>query len=94
MRADATSLNVDTTDGVLEHLRQRFQGGDQKSAPCRPLDVEKNLANYDPAIMLPDSQEVRLLIPTPQIPRELPAVRVLLEELANLPRDAWDINLE
>src|SRR5436305_14726572 len=29
IRADAVSLNIDTTDGVLKHLQEQFQGKDQ-----------------------------------------------------------------
>src|SRR4051794_24267382 len=43
VRADVTSLNVDTTDGVLKRLRERFQG--KNTIGCRPLDIEKNLAD-------------------------------------------------
>src|SRR5437764_11611553 len=38
VRADAASLNVDTTAGVLKALGQRFANED--SAGCTPIDVE------------------------------------------------------
>ncbi len=94
IRADATSLNIDSTDGVLKRLREHYQGKDSLPMGCRPLDVEKNLAAYEPPTTVPDLQEVRRQIPTPQIPHEVPAVQVILEEFLSEPIDAWDISLD
>ncbi len=88
VRADATSLNVDTTNGVLKKLRERFQAKDQ--AGCQPLDVEKNLADYQPPTPLPDLDEIRRAISDPVVPREVPAVQVILAEFARQPLDAWE----
>ena len=63
VRADSVSLNVDTTDGVLKNLQDRFQGKNQAAPGCRPIDIEKNLADYQPATVLPDLEEVRRQIP-------------------------------
>src|SRR4051794_18572661 len=38
MRADATSLNIDTADGPPKALRERYQGKDQVAMGCRPID--------------------------------------------------------
>src|SRR5688500_14501386 len=43
LRADAMSFNIDTTDGLLKKLKQRFQGVGQGTG-CKPIDVEKNLS--------------------------------------------------
>src|SRR5438067_1430171 len=94
IRADVTSLNIDTTDGVLKRLRERYQGKEQLPIGCRPLDIEKNLADYQPPTPLPDLDEVRRLIPVPQVPREMPAVQVILEEFVSQPVDAWEIPLD
>jgi hypothetical protein len=94
VRADVTSLNVDTTDGVLRRLRERFQGREQLPSGCRPLDIEKNLADYQPPIALPGLEEVRKLIPAPQIPREVPAVQVILEQFVSEPIEAWEVSLD
>jgi hypothetical protein len=94
IRADVTSLNIDTTDGVLKKLRQRYQGKEQLPVGCRPLDVEKNLADYQPATPVPDLAEVRRQIPPPHVPREVPAVQVVLEEFLRQPVDAWEIPLD
>jgi len=77
---------------VLRQLRERFQGKGQ--AGCRPIDIEKNLANYEPPIALPDLQEVRSQIPPPEIPREVPAARVILEDFVRQPIDPWEISFE
>lgn len=90
IRADATSLNVDTTDGVLRRLRERFQGKGQATVGCRPLDVEKNLADYTPPTPVPDMEEIRRAAPAPQPPRDLPAVAALLQEFVRQPLDPWD----
>src|SRR6266540_3297825 len=47
VRADTASLNLDTTDGVLRQLADRY--ADPRTAlRCQPLDVEKPLADYTP----------------------------------------------
>src|SRR5262245_31389802 len=56
IRADAASLNLDTTDGVLRRLRERYAAG---GAGCRPLDVEKSLRDFTPDIPVPELDEVR-----------------------------------
>jgi hypothetical protein len=94
IRADAVSLNIDTTDGVLKKLQARFQGKDKSSTGCQPIDVEKNLADYEPATALPDLDEIRKSIPAPHIPREVPAVQVILEEFVRQPIDPWDVDLD
>src|SRR5712691_839360 len=45
IRADAASLNLDTTDGLVRRLRERYSGQGGGSA-CKPLDAEKPLADY------------------------------------------------
>ena len=92
IRADAASLNIDTTDGVLKAMRQRFGGKD--SAAARPMDVEKDLSTYEPPVVVPDSNEVRGLIPQPEVPREVPAVQVILDDFIAPPLDPWCVDLE
>lgn len=92
LRADAVSLNVDTTDGTLRKLKQHFQR--QDVAGCRPLDAEKWLAEYAPSTPVPTLESVRQSIPVPQFPLEVPLVRVLLEQLAHEPIDPWQIDLD
>ena len=92
LRADAMSFNIDTTDGLLNKLKQRFQGVGQGTG-CKPIDVEKNLSEYSPATPVPDSADVRAEAPLPEIPRDVPAIRVLLEQAVKHPIDPWDIEL-
>jgi hypothetical protein len=92
VRADAASFNVDTTDGVLRRLAERYS--DPRSAVrSQPLDVEKPLADYTPPATVPDVDEVRAAITVPDVPEEVPAVRRLLEQFLQEPLDPWALNL-
>ena len=93
VRADAVSLNVDTTDGLLKKLRDRYQGKGRAGARCKPLDVEKNLSEYAPPTPVPDVAEVRAQIPRPQIARDVPAAKLILEQAVHPDLDPWDVNL-
>jgi len=93
LAADAASLNLDTPEGLLEQLVGRRDGDGQGGAGCRPLDVEKALADYASAVEVPDPEEIRRAIVVPEIPREFPAVRQLLEQLAREPLDPWHLEL-
>lgn len=94
VRADAASLNVDITDGVLRGLEQRFgeQDGETK---WQPLDCEKDLRDYTPAVDAPDPESVRAAITLPEVEREIPALGQLLAELgrAALALDPWNLSL-
>jgi hypothetical protein len=94
IRADAASLNLDTTDGVLRALARRFGvASGQPGRAWQPLDSEKALADYKPPAEVPDLQAVRAAVTAPPVPEELPAVAVLLERLAQLPLDPWAVEL-
>jgi hypothetical protein len=94
IRADAASLNADTSDGVLRKLAQRFGlAGGQASRQWQPLDVEKSLADYEPPAEMPDAEALRATLEVPAVPEELPAVSMLLQELAQAPLDPWAIEL-
>jgi hypothetical protein len=93
IRADAASLNIDTSDGVLRRLRERFAGLAKNDPGCRPLDVELPLADYSPPIPVPDIAEERKAIPVGEVPLELPAVAVLLENLVREPIDPWKLEI-
>jgi hypothetical protein len=92
IRCDAVSLNVETTAGTLRSLRQRYQGTGQGGA--RPLDAEKWLADYTPATAVPSLEEVRAAIRVPELPRDVPAVRIILENFARAPIDPWQVELD
>jgi hypothetical protein len=89
VRADAATLNLDTTEGVLRHLGECYGG--QQPAGAQPLDVEKALADYTPAVDIPDPDAVRATLTAPDVPQEVPAVRPLLEGLVRQPLDPWDL---
>jgi hypothetical protein len=95
IRADASSLNTDTTDGVLAQFAQRY--GVQESKAVRmwqALDNEKDLADYRPAVEVPDANEVRAALIVPDVPEDIPAVPLLLEQLAQQPLDPWAIDIK
>lgn len=94
LRADAVALNLDTTDGTLRKLRERFQGKRPCEVGARPLDVEKWLGDYMPPVPVPTVEELRQIVHVPELPQEVPAVRVLLEEFARTPVDPWQIDLD
>jgi hypothetical protein len=91
VRADAASLNVDTTDGVLARLTERYGVTNLAAAGWQPLDVEKPLADYTPATEVPDPGEVRRAITVPEVPQELPAVAPLLVRFLHEPLDPWKV---
>jgi len=93
IRADAASLNIDTSDGVLRRLRERFAGLAKNEPGCRPLDVELPLADYSPDIPVPDIAEERRAIAVGEVPLEIPAVAVLLENLLLEPLDPWQLDI-
>jgi hypothetical protein len=93
VRADAVSFNLDTTDGLLRKLRDRYQGKGRAAAGCKPLDVEKNLSEYAPPTPAPDATEVRAQVPLPEVPREVPAARAILEQAVKAPVDPWEVNV-
>jgi hypothetical protein len=93
IRADAASLNMDTSEGVLRRLRERFAGLAKNEQGCRPLDVELPLADYSPAIPVPDIAQERQAIPVGEVPLEIPAVAVLVEELLREPLDPWKLDI-
>jgi hypothetical protein len=94
LRADAVALNLDTTDGTLHKLLERFQGKRPSDIGARPLDMEKWLADYTPPAAVPTVDELRQNVHVPELPREVPAVRVLLEDFARAPVDPWQVDLD
>src|SRR5262249_14127929 len=94
IRADAGSLNSDTTEGLLTQLAERF--GLQEGTASRqwqPLDSEKALADYVPAAEVPEIDSVREAISIPALPEDVPAVPALLERLAQGGLDPWALDL-
>ena len=94
IRCDAVALNVDTSDGTLKKLRERYQGKQQAEIRCKPIDTEKWLADYVPPTPVPPVAELRQAVHLPEIPREVPAVRVMLDSFAREPLDPWQVQLD
>lgn len=94
IRCDAVSLNVDTTEGTLKKLKDRYQGKQQAEIRAKPIDTEKWLAGYAPAAPVPTVEEIRDLVKLPEIPRDVPAVRIMLENFAKEPIDPWQVELD
>jgi hypothetical protein len=94
IRCDAVALNIDTTDGTLKKLRERYQGKHQVEIRCKLIDTEKWLADYVPATAAPPVDEIRALVQLPEIPREVPNVRVMLENFVKEPLDPWQVQLD
>lgn len=95
LRADASSLNADTADGILGQLAGRYgmSGPTKGKRGWEPLDREKPLADYNPAAEVPDHQAMRAALVVPEVPYELPAAPQFLERLALAPLDPWNLEL-
>ena len=61
---------------------------------CKPIDTEKWLADYAPPTPVPPVDELRQLVQIPEMPREVPAVRVMLENFVKEPIDPWQVELD
>jgi hypothetical protein len=94
IKYDASSLNADTSDGVITQLAERFglEGG-QATRQWQPLDSEKALADYVPSAEVPEIETVRGSLQVPALPEDVPAVPSLLERLAGQPLDPWALEL-
>ncbi len=92
IRADAASFNLDTVDGALRRLCERYT--DPRAVTrSEPLDVEKPLADYTPATAVPEPDEVRAAITVPDVPEEIPAVVSVLDRFLREPLDPWKLEL-
>jgi hypothetical protein len=94
IKFDAASINVDSTDGVMAELSGRYglEGG-QAARMWQPLDSEKDLAEYSPAADVPSLAGVKETIRVPEVPEEMPAALVLLEQLTQQALDPWAVEL-
>ena len=94
IKADASSLNSDTSDCHLAGLSARFGiASGQATRMWQPLDTEKPLDDYNPPAEVPDLQVVRDAIALPAMPEDVPAVLSLLGQLADQPMDPWALEL-
>jgi hypothetical protein len=94
IRFDVSSLNADTSDGVIGQLTSRYGvSGGQAGRLWQPLDSEKPLAEYVPPAEAPDAAAVRAAIAPPETPEEFPAAALLLERLVQPALDPWALDL-
>jgi hypothetical protein len=92
LRADAGSLNTDTSDLLLRRLRVRFHLRETGVA-WQPLDDERPLAGRVADVVVPEVEEVRAAVTPPEPPRDFPAAALLLEQAAREPLDPWAMEL-
>jgi hypothetical protein len=88
-RCDAGSLNADTVDGTMRRLCSRYGGEEAPGPGWQPLDREKDLSDYVPAVEVPDPETVRAAIAVPDVPHAVPAAGRLLEQFRAVPLDPW-----
>jgi hypothetical protein len=92
--ADVNSLNADTADRLVGRLADDYGLGDERRGPgWQPLDEEKDLAAYQPAVEVPDAEAVRAGLVVPEVAEEIPGAERLLGELAAAPLDPWSVQL-
>jgi len=91
IRADAASLNLDTSDGTLRRFGQRHGGKNNEAPGCRPMDLEPLVLTELPLQAVPDVADVRREIVPGSVPEIPPAVAVLLDEFLAEPPDPWDL---
>ncbi len=93
VRADVTSLNADTGDRLLARLASQY-GVDGRTGPAwEPLDVPQPAVQEALLAQVPDAQEVEKSIVLPEIPQEMPAVKLLLEQFVAQPLNPWALDL-
>lgn len=90
LRADAISMTVETSAGTLRQLAERFK---QTSGACKPIDIEPVFADYQPTVPSATIDEIRMQVPTPRIPREMPGAPIVLKESIPEPLDPWAFSL-
>jgi hypothetical protein len=93
IRADAASLNADTTAGTLQRLVQQYAGKTSSTGDCVLLDVEKALGDYTPPAEIPDANELRRAIAIPDVPQEFPAIQQILDQFLAEPLDPWKLEM-
>ena len=94
LSADATTLNADSAEGTLAQLARRYGlEGEQTGPSWQPIDEEKPLQHYQPAVEVPDREALRASLVIPEIPQEVPGVGRLLDQLVATPLDPWNLPL-
>jgi hypothetical protein len=91
-RADAASLNTDITSGVLQDLAQRYGVG-PAGPGWKPLEVDRLAAESQPAVKIPDPEEIGKTISVPEAPTDLPGVKWVLDQFLAEPIDPWKLEI-
>jgi hypothetical protein len=94
VRADVMSLNADTADGFLRRLAEQYSLIDGPT--WQPVEQPQSVADYSPAVEVPEAAEILHSVTLPDIPLELPLVARLLKQFAPDSLDPWsfDIGME
>ena len=93
VRADLTSLNTDTADGILHRLAEEYEPPREGGVKWQVLDSEKPVEHYVPGTEIPDVAELQQSIVLPELPEEVPAVLQLLRDFAEEPLDPWSLTI-
>lgn len=93
-QAEASTLNLDTVDQRLRLLAEAYGVGDKPGPTWQPHEQEKSLADYTPAVPLPELATVVPRLPVGEVPLELPAVVKILETFLPAELDPWTIEID
>ena len=88
-RFASSSLNLDAADGTLARLAESYGVRDVSRPAWKPYESERSLADYTPALTLPDPQAIGSTVAVPEVPLELPAVALLLQQFLPESLDPW-----
>ncbi|MGE3808799.1 MAG: hypothetical protein AB7K24_29390 [Gemmataceae bacterium] len=89
LRADVTSLNIDSVERILRRLEERY-GLTLGQLGWQPHDAP-DPERHEEAGSVPDAREWLERIVVPELPWEVPAAEAILEEFARSPLDPWHI---
>jgi hypothetical protein len=92
VRADAASLNIDITAGVMQNLARRY-GVDSAGPGWKPLEIDQRSENSTPSLEIPDPEVIRKTIFIPEPPSDIPGVKWFLDQFLKEPIDPWDLKI-
>jgi hypothetical protein len=94
-RAASATINLDTGDSILQELARACGLGETPTPTptWKPYDSEKALADWTPAVPVPDPLSIAQTIAVPEVPLELPAVAMILKQFLPETLDPWALNL-
>lgn len=92
LQADASSLNIDTTDRLVRRLAEQFGLEESKGPRWEPLENER-LTDTAIAVTIPEPETIRAHIVVREVSAAAPAAATLLEQRLREPLDPWAIEL-